>query len=99
MALWVCNKHTYDSCDDHKNQQVTVQVVTRLQQTPYRSYGCDQDVDEDDHMPGGSRQIHREIHTQCYCSNQHHDSDCCVDPFMQFSVTKNHAQAYSFDDE
>ena len=99
MALWICHEYTYDGCNDHEDQQVTVQVVTRLQQTPYRSYRCDQDVDEDDHMPGSSRQKHREVHAQCYCSDQHYDCDCCVHPFVKFSVTKDHTKTYSFNDK
>lgn len=32
MTLWICHEYTYDGCNDHEDQQVTVQVVTRLQQ-------------------------------------------------------------------
>ena len=63
-------KYTNNCANDHKDQQITVQIVTWLKQCPYRSNAGDQDICKDNDMPGSKAYIHREIKSQCNCGYQ-----------------------------
>ena len=56
--------------DDHENKQITVQIITRLKQCPYRSDTGNQDVYKNDDMPGSKAYVHREIKSQHNCCYQ-----------------------------
>ena len=63
-------KYTNYRTHNHKNQQITVQIITWLKQCPYRSNTGNQDVNEDDEMPCIQSYIHWEVKSQCDCCYQ-----------------------------
>ena len=96
---WICYKYSDNCCYDHKDQQVTVQVITWLKQHRYRCDTGNQNVNKDQDMPCLSCQIHWEIKSKCYRCNKHNNCNCCVNPFIQFSIFQNTAKCYRFYNE
>ena len=96
---WICHKHTDNSADDHENQQVAVQIITWLKQSPYRNYTGNQYVSKDDNVPGFTGKEHRAVQTDGNTGYQHNDSDCSVNPFIQFTIFQDHTQSNGFQNE
>ena len=68
VAGWICNKYTDNCTNDHKDEQITVQIITRLKQCPYRSDTGYQNICKNDDMPCIKAYIHREIKSEYDCN-------------------------------
>ena len=63
-------KYTNYRTHNHKNKQITVQIITWLKQCPYRCNTGYQDVCKYNKVPGSKTYIHREFKSQCNCGYQ-----------------------------
>ncbi len=90
---------TIEANCNHEDQQIGVQVVSWLKQSPYRNHAGNQDIGEDNQMPGVSANVHRKFHADPYGCDKHDQSDRGIDPFVQFSIAEDKSENNRFDNE
>ena len=95
VTLGICNKNTKDSCHDHENQQVTVQIISGLQKGPDRNNTGNHDIDKNDDVPCASGKENGAAHTDGHCSHQHQDRNSGVDPLVQLAILQQEAKTDS----
>ncbi len=99
VHIRVGDEHANDCRGDHEYQQVGIQVIPGLKQCPDRHDTGNEHIGKDNVMPGGLRQIHRELHTQGHSRHQHEDRNGGVHPFVQPAIPEDHPQKHGFADE
>ena len=93
------------NCDTYKCesnagiQQEGVQIVTRLQQNPYRSNGCNEDVNHQDANPYIFSQVQRIHITSSNSSNQQNYAENSANTKAQTTTVYGEAEYYSQNDE
>ena len=76
-------EHTDNGTHDHEDQQVAVQVISWLEQCPYRRYTGHKNIGKNNDMPGGSCQVNRAVQADGNSRYQHQDGNGGVHPFIQ----------------
>lgn len=87
-------RHDADAgSQQHEDQKVTVQIIARLQQCPYRGDRSDHNIKEYDDMPGAGRNEHGQSQARRDAGDQKADGDQRVEPLVQFGITEQKAEA------
>ena len=93
------NCDTYKCESDAGIQQEGVQVITRLQQNPYRSDGCDENVSHQDANPYIFGQMQRIHVAESNCNNQQDYAENSAHAKAQAATVYGEAKYYSQNDE
>ena len=90
-----------DNCEDHHAvEQEGAQVVTRLEQDPYRSYGCDKNVDTADDHPCLIAEVDRmPVQADIHCNGDQNNADDGGNTERSISSVNEEAEENSQNDE
>ena len=90
----VGHEHADHRRHDHGDQQIAVQVVTGLKQRPDRDNGSDEDVGENDNVPGTAGHKNGHIQAKHNRGHQHNNRDAGIDPLIQLGIAQKESKDY-----